>query len=57
MKKVLKGKGFAGVEEGKQKNGSSLKGAKIDEFKSCLEQWKKRLNKHNASHGECFEGD
>ena len=41
MKKVLKGKHFANVEEMKQKMAEALKGIKIDEFKSCLEQWKK----------------
>ena len=33
MKKVLKGKCFAGVEEVKQKMAETLKSVKIDEFK------------------------
>ena len=33
MKKVLKGKFFANVEEGKQKTEEALKGIKINEFK------------------------
>ena len=38
MKKVLKGKHFAYVEEVKQKMAEVLKGIKIDEFKNCFEQ-------------------
>ena len=41
MKKLLKGKHFVDVEEVKQKIAEALKGIKIDEFKNCLEQWKK----------------
>ena len=41
MKKVLKGKCFADVEEVKQKKAEALKVIKIDVFKNCLEQWKK----------------
>ena len=42
MKKVLKGKHFAGVEEVKQKKmAEALKGIKIDDFKNCFEQWEK----------------
>ena len=41
MKKVLKGKRFADVEEVKQKRAAALKGIKIDEFKNCFEQWEK----------------
>ena len=41
MKKVLKRKHFADVEEVKQKTSEALKTIKIDEFKNCLEQWKK----------------
>ena len=43
MKKVLKGKHFAYVEEVKQKMAEVLKGIKIDEFKNCFEQWKNVL--------------
>ena len=35
----------------------ALKGIKINEFKNCFEQWKKRLNRCTASNGEYFEGD
>ena len=41
MKKALKGKHFADVEEVKQKAAEALKGIKTDEFKICSEQWKK----------------
>ena len=40
MKKVLKGKHFADVEEVKQKMAEAIKGTKIDKFKTCFEQWK-----------------
>ena len=36
MKKVLKGKPFADVEEVKQKTAEALKGIKIDEFKTVF---------------------
>ena len=41
MKKVLKGKRFADVEEVKQKMAEALKGFKIDVLKNCFEQGKK----------------
>ena len=40
MKKVLRGKHFADVEEVKQKVAEALKGIKINKFKNCSEQWK-----------------
>ena len=43
MKKVLKGKCFAQVEEVKQKIAEELKGIKMGEFKNCFEQLKKVL--------------
>ena len=57
MKKSLKGKHFAEVEEVKQKTVEALKGIKIDKFKNCLEQWKKCLDRCVASDGEYFESD
>ena len=57
MKKVLKGKCFADVEEVKQKNNSSTKDIKIDEFKTVLSSGKKCLDRWIASDGEYFEGD
>ena len=44
MKKLLKGKHFADVEEVKQKTAEALKDIKIDEFKNCSEQWKKNVS-------------
>ena len=38
MKKVLKGKHFADVEEMKQKMAEALKSLKIDKFTHCVEQ-------------------
>ena len=57
MKKVLKGKCFANVEEVKQKTAEALKGIKIDKLKNCFEQWKKCLSRCIASDGEYFEDD
>ena len=57
MKKVLKGKRFADVEEVKQKTAEALKGIKIKEFKDCSEQWKKCPDRCIALNGEYFEGD
>ena len=56
MKKVLKGKPFADVEEVKQKTAEALKGIKIDEFKNWS-SGEKRLDRCIASNGDCFEGD
>ena len=44
MKKVLKGKYFADVEEMKQKMEEALKVIKIDEYKNCFERWKNHLD-------------
>ena len=44
MKKVLKGKSFADVEEGKQKMAEIPKGIKIYMFKNCFEQWEKNVS-------------
>ena len=41
MKKVLKGKRFADVEEVKQKMAEALKSIKINKFRNCFERWKK----------------
>ena len=57
MKKVLKGKHFADVEEVKQKTSEALKGIEIDEFKHCCEQWKKHVDGCIASNAEYLEGD
>ena len=52
MKKALKGKHFADVEEVKQKIAEALKGIKINKFKNCFEQWKKRLDRCIVSNEE-----
>ena len=57
MTNILKGKGFADVEEVKQKMAEALKGIKINKFKNYFEQWKKGLDRCTASNGEYFEGD
>ena len=57
MKKVLKGKHFANVEEVKQKTAEALKYIKIGKLKNYCEQWEKCLHRCIASNGEYFEGD
>ena len=49
MKKVLKGKCFADVEEMKQKMAEALRDIKTDKFKNYFEQWEKSLDRHIAS--------
>ena len=48
---------FADVEEVKQKMAETLKVIKTDDFKNCLEQRKKHLDRCIASKAEYFEGD
>ena len=57
MNKVLKGKCFADVEEVKQKTAEAPKDIKINKFRNCFKQWKKRLHMCIASKGEYFKGD
>ena len=56
MKKSPQRKSFADVEEVKQKT-EAVKGIKIEKFKNCFEQWKKRLDRCIVSNGEYFESD
>jgi hypothetical protein len=56
MKKTLKGKRFASVEEVKTASQEPLN-IKLQHFKRCFTQWKKSLEKCIASNGEYFEGD
>ena len=57
MKRNLKGKRFADVEEVKRKTTEALADIKEDEFKNCFEQWQKRMAKCIAPNGKYFEGD
>jgi hypothetical protein len=57
MKKVLKGKHFADMEEVKTKTTEALKGITLQEFQDCFENWKTRLDWCIASNGQYFEGD
>ena len=50
MKKVLKEKHFANMEEVKQQMAEALKGIKLDEFKNCFVQWKKLLDRYQMEH-------
>jgi hypothetical protein len=57
MKRDLKRKRFADVEDVKKKTTEALKGFTSDELTKCVEQWKKCLDKCIRSNGEYFEGD
>jgi len=57
MKKTLKGKRFATVEEVKTASQEALNIIKLQQFKRCFTQWEKRLDKCVASNGEYFEED
>nr|CAI5830179.1 unnamed protein product [Callosobruchus analis] len=57
LKRDMKGKRFATVEEVKQNSLEGLKSIPESEFKKCFEQWKGRLEKCVVSKGEYFEGD
>nr|CAH7754411.1 unnamed protein product [Callosobruchus chinensis] len=57
LKKDMKGKRFASVEEVKQKSLEGLKNIPKSEFKKRFEQWKNRLEKCVVIKGEYFEGD
>ena len=56
MKKALKGKHFANVEEVKQKMAEALEGIKINELKNRSEQWEKHLDRCIASNGGFLQG-
>ena len=56
MKKVLKEKCFADVEDMKQKMAKAQKYIKINEFKNCFEQWK-TVNRCITSNNGYFESD
>jgi len=57
MKKALKGKRFATMEEVKRASQEALNNIKLQQFQRCFTQWEKRLDKCIASNGEYFEGD
>jgi hypothetical protein len=55
MKKVLKRKCFADVEEVKKKTMEALKGITLQEFQDCFENRKTRLDQCIATNGQYFE--
>jgi len=57
MKKTLKGKRFATMEEVKTASQEAPNNIKLHQFQRCFTQWEKRLDKCIASNGEYFEGD
>ena len=52
MKKVLKGKRFAELEEVKKKTTEALKGITLQEFQYCFEMWETHLDRCIASNGQ-----
>jgi len=57
MKKTLKRKRFATVEQVKTASQEALNNIKLQQFQRCFTQWEKRLGNCIASNGEYFEGD
>jgi len=57
MKKTLKKKRFATVEDVKTASQEALNNIKLQQFHRCSTQWGKRLDKCIASSGGYFEGD
>jgi len=57
MKKTMKIKRFATVEEVKTASQEALNNIKLQQLQRWFTQWEKRLDKCIASNGEYFEGD
>jgi len=57
MKKTLKGKRFATMEEVKTASLEALNTIKLQQFKRRFTKWEKRFDKCIASNGEYFEGN
>lgn len=57
MKRDLKGKRFADVDEVKRNVTTALAGIKEAEFARCFQQWSERLDKSIGANGEYFRGD
>ena len=57
MKKSMKGRHFASIEEIKEESLRQLKAISSSEFQKCFNDWKKRWHKCIISEGDYFEGD
>jgi histone-lysine N-methyltransferase SETMAR len=57
IKRVLKGKRFADVDEAEKKTTEALKCINLQEFQDCFDKWKTRLDRCVASNGQYCEGD
>jgi len=57
IKRTLKGRRFASIDEIKSASLKKLKTISKTEFQSCFEEWKKRWHKCVISNGDYFEGD
>lgn len=57
IKKSMKGRRFASIEEIKEESLKQLKTVSSSEFQKCFEDWKKRWHKCIISEGDYFEGD
>lgn len=57
MKRDLKGKRFANVDEMKHNVTTALAAINEAEFARCFEQWNEHLDKCISNNGEYFEDD
>jgi len=57
IKRTLKGRRFASIDEIKSASLKELKTISKTEFQSCIEEWKKRWHKCVISNGDYIEGD
>ena len=57
LKRTLKGRRFANIDEIKTESLKELNAIPKSEFRKCFEDWKKRWYKCIISEGDYFEGD
>jgi len=57
IKRTLKGRRFASIDEIKSASLKELKTISKPEFQSCFEEWKKRWHKCVISNTDYFDGD
>jgi len=53
----LKGRRFQAIEEIQENAIREVRAITESAFQEAFQQWKKRLERHIASRGQCFEGD
>lgn len=57
LKRPMKGRRFATIEEIKTASLEELKAISKSDYEKCFEDWKKRRHKCIVSEGDYFEGD